>query len=504
MKKRIAVGILNQETNSFSPIGSTRDVWRVLMTGQEIMEQFPGSRTPVGTFMQIAKREGWELIPTLCAVAGSSGVTDREMYAWMRSQILEPIERERPDAVFLFLHGAMMAEGVDDVEGDLAVAVKQLIGDRPLLLEMDLHGNITPEMVAHCDGVFAYDTNPHVDVVERAMEAGEFLRKIFDGAQPVVRSAHPPMMPPTLNMRTAEGPMFDLFELAREWEQKPGIVNVSIFGGFPYCDFAGAGLSVVTTADGDPELAQLCSDAIAARAWEIREQFGKDVLPVEQAMDVIHELLQEAQERSSLQAYDDLFFQPVRRPVVVADVSDNPFGGGSSDTTGLLRELLKRPVEGAVAAAIYDPETVQRAIQVGVGGQAEFAIGGKLAPQYGAPLQVRGRVRVLTDGRFEARGTWSPGTTDVGLTAVIEVEGMKLVCTSVRYPCNDADLLRHAGIDPLGTPLIVLKSRGHFRASFEPLAHAILEVDAPGPASPDLSRNTYERIRRPIWPIHLA
>ncbi|MDB4896897.1 MAG: hypothetical protein JWN15_3159 [Firmicutes bacterium] len=178
---------------------------------------------------------------------------------------------------------AMLAEGVDDAEGDLAQAIKAIIGDRPLLLAMDLHGNITPEMCASCDGVFAFDTNPHVDAYERGLQSAECLRQIFAGElRPVVGHAHPPMMPPTINMRTAEGPMVELFALAREWEAKPGVINVSIFGGFPYCDFPWGGTSIVTTADGDPALAKVCSDAIADRAWAIRQQFRKRIpSPVE-------------------------------------------------------------------------------------------------------------------------------------------------------------------------------------------------------------------------------
>jgi microcystin degradation protein MlrC len=504
MKKRVAIGLINQETNSYSPVESPLSEWRVMLTGEEILRQYPGSQTSIGAFMEFAEREGWELIPTLCGVAMPSAPTDRETYAWMREQILEPIRREQPDAVFLFLHGAMMAEGTDDVEGDLAQAVRGLIGDRPLLLAMDLHGNITPEMVAQVDGVFAYDTNPHVDGMERAAEAAECLRRMFAGEiQPVAASAHPPMMPPTLNMRTAEGPMAELFALAREWEARPGILNVSVFGGFPFCDFPGAGLSVVTTADGDRELAQACSEAIAGRAWEIREQFLKEMLPVEEMMAAVKALMQEEKrwDGSALDAYDSLFYRPLRRPVILADVSDNAAGGGSSDTTALLRELLRDPVPGAAAAAIFDPETVRQAQQVGVGNCADFVIGGKLAPEYGEPLRVRGKVRTLTDGEFEARGPWAPGTWQLGGTAVIEVDGVRLVCTSIRYPCNDADLLRHVGIDPLDVPLLAVKSRGHFRASFEPFARAILEVDAPGAASPILSRFTHRRVRRPIWPL---
>lgn len=491
MRKRVAVGQISHETNVFSPVQTPLEAWRErhLYVGDEILKAYPGSKTAIGAWLEIAEREGWEIIPTITASAMPSAPTDAETYEWLKRHLLDPIAEARPDAVLLSVHGAMMAEGVDDPEGDLARAVKAIIGDRPLLLAMDLHGNITPDMCASCDGVFAFDTNPHIDSYERGLETAECLVRVFAGEiKPVVGYAHPPMMPPTINMRTAEGPMVELFRLAREWEAKPGIINVSIFGGFPYCDFPHVGTSIVTTADGDPALARACSEAIGARAWEIREQFLKRIPAPAEAVDQALALLKDG--------------SGDRRPVILADVSDNPGGGGSGDTTELLRELLRRQVRGVAAAAIWDPETVREAVAVGVGNSAAFRIGGKAEPAYGAPLAVRGTVRAITDGRFVARGPMGRGATwRLGTTAVIEAEGIRFVVTTIRMACNDADLFRSVGIDPADTPVLVIKSRGHFRASFEPLARTIIEVDAPGAANPGIDRYEYKRVERPIWPL---
>jgi microcystin degradation protein MlrC len=490
-KKRIAIGQISHETNVFSPMPTPLQAWRDrgLYVGQEILETYKGTRSAIGAYLEVAEREGWEIIPTVCAAAMPSAPTDTETYAWLKRHLLEPIAAEKPDAVLLSVHGAMMAEGVDDPEGDLARAVKEIIGERPLLLAMDLHGNITPEMCASCDGVFAFDTNPHIDGYERGLESAECLRRIFAGeVRPVVGFAHPPMMPPTINMRTSEGPMVELFTLAREWEAKPGIINVSIFGGFPYCDFQWTGTSIVTTADGDPELARACSEAIAARAWAIREQFLKRIPTPEEAVQQAIGLLQDG--------------SGDRRPVILADVADNPGGGGSGDTTELLRELFRQGVRGVAAAAIWDPESASQAIKVGVGGTAEFRIGGKAEPAYGAPVVVTGTVRAITDGLFVARGPMARGLTwNMGATAVVEAAGIKIVLNSTRIACNDADVFRSVGIDPADSPVLLIKSRGHFRASFEPMARTIIEVDAPGAANPGLDRYTYQRILRPIWPL---
>lgn len=491
MNKRVAIGMISHETNLFSPVSTPLQAWRDrgLHLGPEILPYYAGTQSGIGAYIETAAAEGWELIPTIAATAMPSAPTDAATYAWLREQLLEPIRREQPDAVLLSVHGAMMAEGVDDPEGDLAAAVKTILGERPLVLAMDLHGNVTPAMCAACDGVFAFDTNPHVDAYERALESAAWLKRIFaGGVRPVVAHTHPLMMPPTINMRTAEGPMVELFQLAQEWEAKPGIVNVSIFGGFPYCDFPHVGTSVVTTADGDSVLAQTCSEAIAQRAWELREQFLKPIPTPEEAVAAARALLADG--------------SGDRRPVILADVADNPGGGGSGDTPELLRELLRQGVRGVAAAAIWDPETVRQAFAIGVGNTATFELGGKAAPQYGAPLLLTGTVRTLTDGRFIARGPVGRSMPwDMGPTAVIESDGVKLVVTSTRIACNDADVFRSVGLDPADTPVLLIKSRGHFRASFEPLARTVIEVDAPGAANPNLDRYHFRRVPRPIWPL---
>jgi microcystin degradation protein MlrC len=191
-----------------------------------------------------------------------------------------------------------------------------------------------------------------------------------------------------------------------------------------------------------------------------------------------------------------------KRPVILADVADNPGGGGSGDTTELLGELLRRDLPGSAAAAIWDPETVEQAKAVGIGNSAAFRIGGKAEPAYGQPLLVEGTVRVLSDGRFLARGPVGRGMEwNMGHAALIQVGQTQLIVCSIRIACNDADLFRALGIDPAAARVLLIKSRGHFRASFEPLASAIIEVDAPGAANPNLERYHYRRVDRPLWPL---
>ncbi len=490
---RVAVGRISHETNTFSPIPTNYESFAAgrshVLEGDELLRGFRGSKTGIGGFLEVGEAEGWEMIGTVAADATPSANVASAAHDRLKGALVDHLRAAgKVDAVLLHLHGAMLAENAPDAEGDICRAVREVIGpDVPLVVELDLHGNITPEFCSVVDAVFAYNTNPHIDPYERGVEAAQCLARILRGemSRPSVSISKPPMLPPTINMRTAEGPMRQLLERGQEWEASPNIVDVSVFGGFPYADFPQAGTSIVVTAT-DPDAGRRCADEIGRFAWSIRDSFLKQIPTVPDAVD---------------QALEQAATNP-GKPVVLADVADNPGGGGSGDTTELLHELIRRKARGA-AAAIWDPETVQQAISVGVGNEATFRIGGKAAPgQYGDPIEVRGHVAVISDGRFTGYGpVVRLQSVTCGPTVRIDVDGLKLVITSVRHAANDQGYFRVVGVSPEREPLLVIKSRGHFRADFEPIAHSIIEVDAPGAANPNLHRFEYKNVQRPIWPL---
>lgn len=484
---RVAIGGLSHETNVFSPVKTPLSAWRILQN-QELIDVSKGKKTNIGGILEIAEAENWQIVPTLYAGATPSAPTDQAAYATLKQKLLGKLAKEEVDAVILCMHGAMMAEGVDDPEGDLVTEVRRLIGNKPLIVTLDLHGNNTEQMALSCDAIFGFDTNPHIDSYERALEASRCLASIFNqGVIPVTAFQRVKMLPPTINMRTAEGPMLELFELARQWEKRSGMINVSVFGGFPFCDVNYAGFNVIATADGDRLLAQKACDDICQRAWQIREQFLKELPQVEAALDLAEQALSE---------------NPTK-PIVLADVADNPGGGGSGDTTELLAGMIERNLVGSAAALIWDPESVDQAFEVGVGKRAIFKIGGKAEPKYGPPIEVEAKVKSLSDGEFIATGPMSRGNTmNIGLAARLEIGNVQVLLSQRRTACNDADIYRNLGIDPAQQRLLLVKSRGHFRASFEPLASKIIEVDAPGAANPNLHRFEYKNID--YWPLNKA
>lgn len=491
---RIAIGRISHETNSFSPVPTTLDSFREgegILEGDELVRQHAGAKTGLGGFLDIAAEERWQVAGTLAAGATPSGNVAPSAHAALRDGLIARLRAAgRVDGVLLHLHGAMCAGGAPDAEGDICRHVRAAVGPEvPVVVELDLHGNLTAAFCDQVDAVFGYRTNPHVDPYERGLDAARCLARMLRGdlARPRVYIAKPPMLPPTINMRTADGPMRDLLEQARAWEARPHIVDVSVFGGFPYADFDQAGSAILVTAT-DPAAGRACAEAMGRLAWDLREAFLKPLPAVREGVDRALRLVANG--------------EGAGRPVILADVADNPGGGGTGDTTELLRELLTRGARGA-AACVWDPDTAQQARSAGLGAAATFRIGGKVAPEaFGAPVEVRARVAHLSDGKFTGTGPVVRGrTVRCGPTAQVDAGGLRIVVTSVRHAANDQGFFRVAGIEPEREPLLVIKSRGHFRADFEPIAAAIIEVDAPGAANPNLDRFRFGHVRRPIWPL---
>jgi microcystin degradation protein MlrC len=273
-----------------------------------------------------------------------------------------------------------------------------------------------------------------------------------------------------------------LYDLADEMEKDPKVISISLFAGFPYADIPDAGLGIYVVTDDDPALAERLATQLERVAWEHRHEFIHTALPVKEA--VARALAAEG------------------RPIVLADMADNTGGGAAGDGTEILRELLRVGARGATVACIWDAAAVQACIKAGVGAGVTLDIGGKVDDRHGAPVRVTGTVRTLSDGRFVHRGPMMHGLPGrLGPTAVLDVNDIKVILISYRWQTLDPEMIRFVGIDPLLEKILVVKSTIHYRAAFEPIAKEIIEVDAPGLSSSNLSRFPYRRVRRPIFPL---
>jgi len=367
---KVAVGMLSHETDTFSTVKTSLRDFNPLH-GNEIVGFYKGTRSGVGGFIDVLEKEGIEIVPTVAAGATPAGPLDRRDYDYLVGEIVEGVASGGVDEVLLALHGAMVAQGVPEAEGTLLRAVKGIVGDKPVICTLDLHGLISETIVSNVDAIFGYDTNPHMDMYERRVEAAEVMVATLEGrVKPTTAFKKVRMMPPTINQRTTEGPMVKLLRRAREMEEEPGVINVCLFPAFPYADVKRVGSSAVAVTDDDPALAAELCDELGGMFWDLREEFLKPLTPVEEAVD------------RAVRAEEG--------PIILADVADNPGGGSPGDGTVILRELIRRGAKDVGFAIIKDPEAVERAIGVGVRGTLEMEIGGKTDGYHGRPVPVKG------------------------------------------------------------------------------------------------------------------
>ncbi len=481
------LAMMSHETNTFSTIPTDRRQFeaRDLRYGGEIVEHFRDTGTCLGGMIGAASRAGLALLPSVAASASPAGRVTRDVFDHVKARMLADLRQGGPFAgVLLDLHGAMVPDGMDDGEGDLIAAVRKEVGPEiPIAVTLDFHGNLSEAMVREANLLHGYKTYPHVDMAERGVEATERLLDVIAGRiRPTAAFRKPPILPPLGSQGTARGPMRRLYDLAAEMERDARVVSVSIFAGFPHADIPDAGLGVYVATDGAAELAESLAEELARTAWAHRHEFVHQGLPVKEAV-------------ARGQAADG-------RPIVLADMADNTGGGAAGDGTEVLRELLRVGVRSAVVACLWDPAAVQECVRAGVGARVTLRVGGKVDGRHGASLPVTGTVRTLSDGRFVHKGPMMRGLPGrLGPTAVLEVDGVKVILISLRWQTLDPEMLRFVGIEPTEEKIVVVKSTIHYRAAFEPIAREIVEVDAPGLSSSNLARFDFKRIRRPVFPL---
>lgn len=481
------VGACSHETNTFSAVRTDLDAFRAqnYVLGKDLLSTFQETGTILGGFLEVLREHGDEIVPTVAAEATPSGMVTREAYDIISGRILAGVTAN-PDAdgVLLALHGAMAAEGIDDVEGDLLRRVRAAAGqEMPIVAVLDLHANVTGEMVNAASVLVGFRKYPHTDMHERGVEAAGLIRLIAQGdISPIPALTKPAMIPVCGTCHTQGGLYREVWEEALRAERPDRILTTSLFAGFPYADVPFMGFAVLVYADGDEGTARAEADCLTDRLWERRREFTYMPTSVSTA---VSEALAVA-----------------GRPTVIADVADNPGGGAASDSVEILRELIRCEVGSAAVATIYDPGVVRQAETAGIGARLQVALGAGTDNLHGDPIQLDARVRLLFDGRFKYKGPMNRGAWgNLGTSAVLEVDGIQVIVNSARVQPWDPEVFRAAGIDPLDRDILVVKSAVHFRAAFEPFAAAVITADGPGLTSLELSRFKYKRIRRPIFPL---
>ncbi|RWK76711.1 MAG: M81 family peptidase [Mesorhizobium sp.] len=491
MGYRILTGYINQETNTFNKIPTTLEHFRAsgLLLGDEIPPAWRGTHTSLGATFEAAEKFGWTLSHPLVAYANPGGIVTRETFEQLCDWFLAGAKG--CDGALFELHGAMVAEGCEDPEGEILARLRTVLGpDAPIVATLDLHANVTAKMAANASALIAVRTYPHIDYYERAWQGAELLDRALRGEiRPRTVIAKRPMVYGLDGGRTQVGPMRELINRGEALEASRKALVVSVCAGFELSDIYDVGPSVTVTADGDTTAAQRIAEEFMDYAWETREFVSSPWTSATAAQAV------EQAKSSELHA---------KKPLVLADSSDNPGGGAYGDATDLLRAMIAADLQNAAFHAIFDPAAVQAGIAIGVGNRGRIALGGKHAPEMGGgPLEVEAQVVSITSGHFRCYGPSFLGGgvwNSFGPSLMLRVGGIEVAVISRNSQGVDLAQLTSLGVDPFHCATIALKSSHHFRAAFEPIAREVLMVDGGGMLGSELLSRLCH-VRRPIWPL---
>jgi microcystin degradation protein MlrC len=339
-------------------------------------------------------------------------------------------------------------------------------------------------MVERATAILGYHTYPHVDMYEIGRKAAELLLRTLAGkTRPVIGWRKLPLIVNAENQQTAHGPARKLRAQAEELEGAGKAEAVSIFPVQPWLDIEEMGAAVVVVTDGDRAAADGYAAKLAQQFWDTRREYEPDLTPVEDAIR--------------------LALKTEGGPVVLAESADSTGSGSPGDSTGVLKHLVSAPLTEPAAIFLVDPEAALQLSRAGVGASVTLPIGGKLDPRYSQPVQVSGRVRLISDGRWtpRARGYNTGIETSMGTSVIFEIGQVRVLIAERAAMTVDPELFRSHGIDPAYMKIVVVKSPNGFRAAYEPIAKRIFIVDTPGASTAKLETLPWQRIARPIYPL---
>ncbi|QWG15183.1 M81 family metallopeptidase [Bradyrhizobium sediminis] len=483
---RIAIGGFLHETNTFAPTKATYadfvhgGGWPSMAHGGDILTTMRNINVGLAGFIGAAQARGWEIAPTIACAASPSAHVTEDAYERIVKAMVDGIKAAGPlDAVYLDLHGAMVSEHFDDGEGEILRRVRAVIGnDLPLVASLDLHANVTPEMVEHADALIAYRTYPHVDMADTGRAAAEHLALLLDTGHKYAKAFRQlPFLIPISWQCTNDQPTKGIYQKLAAM-QSDAVPTLSFAPGFPAADFAHCGPSVFaygrTQADADA-----AADQLAALVEGHEDDFDGRIFTPDEG--VLHAM--ELATRAT-------------KPVIIADTQDNPGAGGDSDTTGMLRALVRNNATKAAIGVIHDPESALAAHAAGVGAVVTLALGGKSGIPGDEPYEETFVVEELSDGKFVAPGPYYGGRDmDMGPSACLRIGDVRVVVGSYKAQLADQSMYRYVGIEPTEQSILVNKSSVHFRADFEPIAEKLLICAAPGAMPADTAALPWTRLR---------
>jgi microcystin degradation protein MlrC len=485
--RRIGILEILQESNSMNPVRTERaDFERFgVAAGAEVLARYGEVGTLAGFLRGMAAwQEKAEPVGLVRLHTWPCGPLSSETLAWILALLRTQLRAAgRLDGLLCSLHGSMVGEGEDDVEGAVLGVVREALGPAvPVVATLDLHAFVTPRMVELASALVAYHTSPHIDQVQTGVRAAGVLRRIHAGARPRSGTRRIPMISIAEAQSTALDPLKPIYERVVSLEQEPGVLSSAVLMTQGWLDLPGLGWSTLVVTDGDEERAGRIADELADACWAVRERLTEDFLSARESVDaaIAHR----------------------GAPVVIADGADATNSGAGGDSVHLLEEFLTRDIPGGALTIMVDREAVAEAMRVGEGGAFRFAVGGKRDRIFSKPLPVSGKVERIAPARYVLSGHGGHNLpVDMGRSAVVRLRDVTLLLVESPGPGSTPLMYRCVGLEPRAYKIVVVKSPAGFRAEYGPLASLIILADCPGCASPRYERLPYRRISRPLWPL---
>ncbi len=490
---KLFIGMLGTETNTCSPIPTGWNVWNgTLLHRRSDAEEsapalFQGLKAVVNETMN---QRGWEVEFGLFAFAQPAGLTPRSVYEQLRDELLTDLrDSSNVDAVLLILHGAMVAEGYDDCEGDLIERIREQVGpDVPVGAELDLHCHVIQKMVENANALVGYKEYPHVDVLPRMLELFAILADAAEGKVNPVTSFFRCRMIGMIH--TTREPMRGFVNELSALEGKNGVLNAWVGHGFPYGDVPDMGATMVVVTDGIPVQGVELAEKLGRRLFAMRQDICSSPLTLD-------ECLNQAE-------------QAAEGPVTIADTADNAGGGAPGDSTFFLSEMINRGIDNSAIAVFYDPVAVSLCQDAGLNTQIKLRIGGKMGPSSGPPVDVLatviGLANEVTDNMGEIIMSYGASAAIKihlgGEVSLLPESGIDVILTENRAQCYSPKAFSQLGVDPQLKKILVVKSTQHFHAGFAPISKQILYAGDLGALSGDMLKIPYERVDTTgLWPF---
>lgn len=512
---KLFIAGLDTETNTFSPMQTGHEAFseNQIAYGDATSQPLNCCSSQLFVWRKAAEEKGWNIVESLCAVAEPGGKTTRALYESFRTTILNDLKAAMPvNAVMLALHGACVADGYDDVEGDLLEHIRTLVGpDIPVAAELDLHCHLTDRMIENATMIAAYKEYPHTDIEDIAAQLFNLMVQTLAGDVRPVMALFDCRMISTF--RVHQAPLRGIVDRMKAMEGHDGVLSISFGHGFPWGDVEDVGAKMLVVTDND-----------AAKAANIAEAFGKEIFAEREALRGNYFTIDEALDHAlttigghispaasgghispaasggqdTQAAKGGQVTQAAKGgPVILADVSDNAGGGAPSDSTFILRRIIERGIEDVATCLYWDPIAVRMCKEAGEGATLPLRIGGKIGEASGDPLDLVVTVRRISSGITQRFGVVP---LSIGDAVWVSAGSVDIVLNTIRTQTFHPECMTVLGLDPAKKQIVVVKSMNHFRAGFEPIAREILYVAAPGALQPHFDKLGFTKLKQPYWP----